>query len=71
MDYFTLNWVNDFSYDELEFEHVDELAIQYKSFLMNDEPEYDVFDLFISDQSALLSLTESIAEDPYGILTND
>jgi len=36
--------VDDFSYDELEFEHVDECAVEYESFLVDDEPVYDVFD---------------------------
>ena len=36
--------MSDFSYDELESEHVDEFAVKYESFFMNDEPEYDVFD---------------------------
>ena len=36
MDHSTLNWVSDFSYDELEFEHVDKFAVTYKFFLMND-----------------------------------
>ena len=40
----TLNWVSDFSYDELEFEHSKEFAIEYESFFMNNRPEYDVFD---------------------------
>jgi len=34
MDHSTLNWVSDFSYDELEFEHVDESAAEYESFFM-------------------------------------
>jgi len=44
VDHSTLNWVDDFSYDELEFEHVDEFAIEYESFLVDDEPKYDVLD---------------------------
>ena len=36
--------MSDFSYDELEFEHVEELAIEYESFFMDDEPQYDMFD---------------------------
>jgi len=55
----TLNWVGDFSYDELEFEHVDEFAVEYESFFINDEPEDDVFDFddacpmdFIADGSS-------------------
>jgi len=36
--------MDDFSYDELEFEHVDEFAVEYESFLVDDEPKYDVFD---------------------------
>ena len=32
----TLSWVDDFSYDELEFENVDEFAIENESFLMDD-----------------------------------
>jgi len=33
-----------FSYDELEFDHVNEFAIEHESFLVDDDPEYDVFD---------------------------
>ena len=44
MDHSTLNWMDDFSYDELEFKHVAGFAVEYESFLMNDEPRYDVFD---------------------------
>ena len=36
--------MNDFSYYVLEFEHEDEFAIEYESFLMDNEPECDVFD---------------------------
>jgi len=36
--------VDDFSYSQSEFEHVDEFAIEYESFLVDDEPKYDVFD---------------------------
>jgi len=36
--------VGDFAYNELEFDHVNEFAIEYKSFFMDDEPKYDVFD---------------------------
>ena len=36
--------MDDFSYDELEFQHVDEFVIENESFLMDDELEYDVFD---------------------------
>jgi len=36
--------VDDFSYDKLEFEHVDEFDVEYESFLMDNEPECDVFD---------------------------
>ena len=32
VDNFSLNQIDDFSYDELEFEHVDEFAIEYESF---------------------------------------
>jgi len=35
--------MSDFSYDELELEHMDEFCLEYKSFLIDDEPEYDVF----------------------------
>jgi len=44
MDHSILNWVSGFSYDELEFEYVDELVVAYESFFMDDKPEYDVFD---------------------------
>jgi len=43
LDHSTLNWVGRFSYDGLEFEHVDAFDIVYESFLTNDELEYDVF----------------------------
>ena len=36
--------MDDFSYNELEFKHVDEFAIEYKSFFMDNKLEYDVFD---------------------------
>ena len=36
--------MDDFSYDELEFEHVDEFVVKYECLLVDDEPEYDVFD---------------------------
>jgi len=42
MDHSTLNWVSDFSYGELEFEHVDEVVVEYESFFMDEEPKYDV-----------------------------
>ena len=29
VNHFTLNQVDDFSYDELEFEHVDEFVVEY------------------------------------------
>ena len=44
MDDSTLDQVGDFSYEELEFEHVDEFPIEYESVLMDDEHEYDVID---------------------------
>jgi len=43
MNHSTLNWVGDFSYVELEFELTDEVAVEYESFHMDDEHEYDVF----------------------------
>ena len=36
MDHSTLSWVSDFSHDELEVEHVDEFAVEYASFFIND-----------------------------------
>ena len=36
--------MDDFSYDESKFEHVDEFVIEYKSFFTDDGPEYHVFD---------------------------
>ena len=45
-----------FSYDELKFEHVDEFAIEYESFLKNDELEYDVFDF--NDAYSVYFITE-------------
>ena len=44
MDHCTLNWIDDFSYDDLEFKHVDVFVIEYESIFMDDELEYDVFD---------------------------
>jgi len=44
VDHSILNWVGNFSHDELEFEHVDEFPIECKSFFMGDEPEDDIFD---------------------------
>ena len=44
VDHSTRNLVDDFSYSQSEFEHVDEFAIEYESFLVDDEPKYDVFD---------------------------
>jgi len=48
--------VDDFSYDELQFEHVDEFTVEYESFLMDDEPEYDVFDF--NDACSMDFITE-------------
>jgi len=36
--------MDDFSYDELEFEPVDEFVVKYESFGVDNEPEYDVCD---------------------------
>jgi len=36
------NCVDDFSYDELEFENIDEFTIEYESFI-NDKPRHDMF----------------------------
>ena len=44
VDQSTLSQTGDFSYDDLEFEHVDKLPIEYESFLMNNKSEYDAFD---------------------------
>ena len=44
MNHSTLNWTGYFSYDELDFEHVDEFVVKYELFVMDNEPEYDVFD---------------------------
>jgi len=44
VDHSTLNWVGNFSYDELEFEHVDKFTVKCESFLVDDNPKYDAFD---------------------------
>jgi len=43
VELFSLNWVGDFSYDELEFEHVDEFPIEYESLRMDGGPKCNVF----------------------------
>ena len=58
MDHSTLNSMGDFSYDELEFEHVDEFAVEYEFFLMDDEPEYDMFDF---DDACFIDHTTNVA----------
>jgi len=40
MEFSILNWVEDSVFDD-DFDNV--FATEYKSFLMDDEPEYDVF----------------------------
>ena len=61
----TFNWLGNSSYDELEFEHVNEFVVIYESFFIDDEPEYNVFDfdmwsmdfiaevIFVCDTSAI------------------
>ena len=44
VDHSMLNQASDFCYGNLEFEHVDEFPIEYQSFFVDDEPEFDVFD---------------------------
>ena len=36
--------MSDFSHNELEFKHMDEFTVEYESFFMDNEPEFDVFD---------------------------
>jgi len=43
MNNFNVNWLGGFSCNELEFEHMDEFPVKYEFFLMDDEPDYDVF----------------------------
>jgi len=66
--------VSEFSYDELEFEHVDDFVVEYESFFIDDKPQYDVFDFntysvdliteiaFICDTSAVLLDLKSISD---------
>ena len=42
VDHSNFSSVDNFSYDELEFEQIDEFNIQYESFFMDNEPKYDV-----------------------------
>jgi len=56
VDHSTFNWLGNSSYDELEFEHVDEFAIKYKSFFTDGEPKYSVFDFDMCPVDLLLML---------------
>ena len=65
VDYFDLNQVGDFPYDESEFEHVDEFPIECESFFIDNEPEYDVFDFAMC---SVYFITDSVAYDTSVVL---
>ena len=61
--------MDNFSYDELECEHVDEFAAKHEFFFMDDEPEYDVFDF---DDGCSLDFITKVAStcDTYTVPLN-
>jgi len=62
MEFSTLNWVEDFVFDDAFDEMI---AAEYKSFFVNDEPEYDVFkfdDLCSTAICLLTAVSESMHE---------
>ena len=68
MEFSTLYWVGDSAfYDALD----DFLATEYESFLIDDEPEYDVFEfdgLCSVADCLLIAMFESIAESVFPIV---
>ena len=62
MKFSTLNWVGDSVFDDA-FDDV--FATGYESFLINDEPKYDVFeldDLYSTADCLLTTVSESATE---------
>jgi len=65
MEFSTLNWAKDSVFDDASDEM---FAIEYESFLVNDEPEYDVFefdDLCSTADCLLTAVSESIYESVF------
>lgn len=57
VEHFTLNWLDDFRYDELVSENDDVFCTEYASSLMDHEPECDAFDF---DDCSLDSISTSM-----------
>ena len=60
MEFSTLNWVGDSIFDDA-FDDI--FATEYESFLIDDEPEYDVFefdDLYSPADCLLIAVSKSI-----------